>query len=267
MSEAGQPDQFFIGWDVGGWNCDKNRESRDAIVILDADQQIVGTPWRGNLRVTINEADSPQEWLAALFAHCQADLPGDNMQAVLAIDTPLGFSDAFARLVVRREFEEPIGQSDTNPYLFRETEQFLFDHALKPLSPIKDMIGSQATKGMHVLAKFAPTAQSCGVWTDSATLTAIEAYPSACKQSPLIQELLGQYVIGERVEPPGRLWIGALDHQDKVDALTCALIAHAFAYRPDVLAQPPDSIPMTEGWIWVPKDALPPDLRRRVFIE
>ena len=37
MSTGMQAPAFFIGWDVGGWNCDKNGESRDAIVILDAD--------------------------------------------------------------------------------------------------------------------------------------------------------------------------------------------------------------------------------------
>lgn len=47
---------FFIGWDFGGWNCDHNGKSRDAIVILNANKKIVGKPWRGNLRTSINEA-------------------------------------------------------------------------------------------------------------------------------------------------------------------------------------------------------------------
>jgi hypothetical protein len=268
MSETGLPDQFFIGWDVGGWNCDKNRASRDAIVILDAKRNIVGLPWRGNLRVTINEADSSRSWLQALFAHCQADFAVfDNMEVVLAIDTPLGFSEEFTRLLARLGFSKHIGLSDTNPYLFRKTEQFLFDHGLKPLSPLKDMIGSQATKGIHVLAKFTPMMPHCGVWTDGATLTAIEAYPSACNQSPLFQKLLGRYVIGERVDSSGLLWVESIDHQDKLDALTCALVAHTFKFQSDLLAHPPEFIPRTEGWIWVPNDALQPDVRRVILID
>jgi hypothetical protein len=39
MSAMEQWASFFIGWDVGGWNCDKNRESRDALVILDVNQR------------------------------------------------------------------------------------------------------------------------------------------------------------------------------------------------------------------------------------
>ena len=44
---------FSIGWDVGGWNCDSNANSRDAIVILDDSLDIVGKPWRGSLREAI----------------------------------------------------------------------------------------------------------------------------------------------------------------------------------------------------------------------
>ena len=56
-------------------------------------------------------------------------------------------------------------------------------------TPIKDMIGSQATKGMHVLGRFAPIREACGVWTDGRMLRAIEAYPSACKRSACIEAL------------------------------------------------------------------------------
>jgi hypothetical protein len=54
MSDSARPRQFFIGWDVGGWNCDRNNKSRDAVVILDESRAIVGKPWRGNLRKQIN---------------------------------------------------------------------------------------------------------------------------------------------------------------------------------------------------------------------
>jgi len=256
MSAAGQIAQYFIGWDVGGWNCDKNRESRDALVILDAERRLVGTSWRGNLRKSINEATTARAWLRRLFGYCQADFPEHNLQAVLAIDTPLGFSEAFSRLITRREYAESVEQSNTNAYLFRATERFLFDHGLTPLSPVKDMIGSQATKGMHVLAKFAPQVMQCGVWSDGACLTAIEAYPSACKTSAFIQHLLLPYVEGESLDLAGRIWNESLDHPDKHDALICALIAHAFAYCPAALAAPLASIDSAEGWIWVPKDAL-----------
>ena len=47
-----EPAYFSIGWDVGGWNCDKNQRSRGAIVILIPDLEIMGVPWKGNLRLT-----------------------------------------------------------------------------------------------------------------------------------------------------------------------------------------------------------------------
>jgi hypothetical protein len=141
----------------------------------------------------------------------------------------------------------------------RLPERFLFNRGLTPLSPIKDMIGSQATKGIHVLAKFAPQVMQCGVWSDSDCLTAIEAYPSACKTSAFIQNWLLQYEMGECMDPAGRPWIESLDHQDKRDALICALIAHAFTFSPGTLAAPLASIDSAEGWIWVPKDAFQTD--------
>jgi hypothetical protein len=251
MSAVSRPAAVFIGWDVGGWHCDRNRDSRDAVVILDADRAIVGTPWRGNLRASIDAATTTESWVRALFDLCRADAPA-AASVTLAIDTPLGFSDAFVRLVTRGSPVECVGEdSGRNPYLFRTTEQFLFEHDIKPLSPVKDMIGSQATKGMHVLAKFAPHVVSCGVWSDGNRLTAIEAYPTPCRRSARIAALL----------PPEA---ATLDHSDKSDALLCALVANLFATERDSLAAPAADVPVSEGWIWVPQDALPvPTWERR----
>jgi len=233
---------FYIGWDVGGWNCDKNTTSRDALLILDADLSIVGTPWRGNLRSAINQASTTLDWLTALFALCKEEAPTESVHVTLAIDTPLGFSEPLVRLLTKQQHAGTIGESSSNPYLFRTTERFLFEHGLRPLSPIKDMIGSQATKGMHVLAKFASAVARCGVWTDGDYLTALEAYPSPCRASETVQGLLAKY--------------SALDHPDKQDALICALIGYLFSESPEELAQPDGSVPTSEGWIWVPRDVL-----------
>ncbi len=241
MSGKAQTSSFFIGWDVGGWNCDKNGKSRDALVILDAELKLAGKPWRGNLRSAINGATNAAEFVSALFALCGTQPDTATPQVMLAIDTPLGFSEAFVRLVTGLECTEPVGSSQTNSYLFRQTEHYLFQRGLKPLSAIKDMIGSQATKGMHVLAKFAPRATSCGVWSDGAALTAIEAYPSSCKESATIQGLRSRYA--------------PLGHDDEEDALTCALIGYLHAAQREALASPLDTVPAGEGWIWVPRDA------------
>ncbi|WP_228276473.1 hypothetical protein [Dechloromonas sp. H13] len=237
---------YYVGWDVGGWNCDKNGKSRDALVILDANRNIVGKPWRGNLRAAINEATDSAEWISKLFALCKAQPLACCPQITLAIDTPLGFSEEFTRLVTQRIHAGAVGNSATNPYLFRQTERFLFENGLKPLSAIKDMIGSQATKGMHVLAKFAPQTLRCGVWLDGTWLSAIEAYPSACRASATIQSLQQPF--------------GKLAHDDLDDALTCALVGYLFDKHPDKLISPEASVPASEGWIWVPQDGLPRNL-------
>jgi hypothetical protein len=101
------------------------------------------------------------------------------------------------------------------------------------------MIGSQATKGMHVLAKFAPIIESCGVWTDGAAFRAIETYPTACRKTPVIQRLLHGR---DKLEPT-----------DVEDAHTCALVAHLFGTERGVLEEPDATVPRNEGWIWIPK--------------
>lgn len=242
-----KPDRFFIGWDVGGWNCDRNAKSRDALVILDGQRQLIGEPWRGNLRVTINEAQGTDEWIHGMFALCKTTAD-DDARVTLAIDTPLGFSEAFLGLVTAGRTIEALGSSETNPYLYRQTERFLFERGLGPLSAIKDMIGSQATKGMHVLSKFAPRRAGCGVWSDGRRLAAIEAYPSACKKSASLLAWQQGYP--------------SLGHDDLDDALLCALLAFLFERHRDRLALPEGNPPLTEGWIWVPEDALRPRTMR-----
>jgi len=242
MTPAQGHTSYFIGWDVGGWHCDRNKNSRDAIVILDATLSVIGTPWRGNLRETINNANNALDFTRGLFAVCETDYPDTSSWCTLAIDTPLGFSEAFQDLIAHRKHVEQIDSNKTNPYLFRRTERILSEHDIQPLSPVTHMIGSQATKGMHVLAKFAPHVQECGVWNDGTHLTVIEAYPSACKESRAIHE----YRNNDKYSSIG--------NADKKDAYTCALIAYLYAKHKDKLFAPGPSIPKSEGWIWVPAD-------------
>jgi len=243
MSETERAIEYYVGWDVGGWNCDNNPRSRDAIVILNKNRKLLGKPWRGNLRSHINKALSTERWIKGLLQLCRIDVPTGQMIATMAIDTPLGFSTEFVKLVDhRQQYEDDIEKSSANPYLFRRTERFLFQKGLTPLSAVKDMIGSQATKGIHALAKFSPIVSSCGVWTDKKSLTVIEAYPSGCKGSQTIAKLRADY--------------GALGHEDKEDAMICALIANLFAENRDKLFGPVEEIPASEGWIWIPADVI-----------
>ncbi len=237
--------RFYIGWDVGGWNCDKNQNSRDAIVILDANRRLVRKPWRKNLRPTLTRAATATDWLGALFELCEAEYPGPGTPVTVAIDTPLGFSREFVALVTRQGFTEPAEVSGENRYLFRATERHLLQaHGKQALSAVKDMIGSQATKGMHALAKFAPVRESPGVWTDGHDLRVIEAYPALAKEAKIV----------ERLHIANWQFTGS---DDIDDAGICAFVAWLFENRRDALDLPPDDLCPDEGWIWVPK----PDAR------
>lgn len=109
---------FFIGWDVGAWNCDKNRKTRDAIVILDEQLAIVGEPWHGNLRKAIAGAATTVDWFNALFRNCKSVFPSGHPRVTMAIDTPLGISEDFVALVTRQGFVEPNETSGLNSYHF-----------------------------------------------------------------------------------------------------------------------------------------------------
>jgi predicted nuclease with RNAse H fold len=236
---------FAIGWDVGGWNCDKNRLSRDAIVILDADGAVVGTPWRGNLRESILQAVSAWEWVAALFALCGVAAPEKSCEVTLAIDAALAFPAAFIELITKGVAADPSEVSSQNAYLFRYTERRLAAEGFPPLSPIKDMIGSQATKAMHVAAKFTRPTAVTGVWSDGAGLTLFETYPTVCRRAPLVCEVISLHETRHE----------AIAQEDIRDAFVCAAVAHLYANTPAAMEHPTPEAPRAEGWIWRPTPA------------
>ena len=212
------------------------------------------------MRKTINDSKNAEEWVKNLFNLCGLNFDVLRIHVILAIDTPLGFSDSFRALLNGQVGSVPIEHSASNPYLYRATEQFLFSVGLKPLSSIKDMIGSQASKGMHTLARFSDINKTCGMWEYSDLMTAIEAYPSACKKSQAMETLLGKYIDMEWFdESKGEIvfkYEHGIDHEDQKDALICALVAWLFGSSPSSLVFPPEGTSIKEGWIFVPVDSL-----------
>jgi len=233
---------YSIGWDVGAWYCEKNANSRDALIVLDSEGREMGRPFRGGLRRWINEAEGSEEWIDALFAVFEVE-PEPGARVTMAIDTPLGFPARFLALAAGSDPLRTVGERRSNPYLFRATERHLFDLGWTPMSAIESMIGSQATKGIHLRARFAPHLATVGVWTDGDRLTVLETYPTPCRSSRRIASLL-----------EGR---AALSNDDLQDARVCALVAHLFHTDPESLLPPPLETPEGEGWIWVPRDAVP----------
>lgn len=232
----------YIGWDVGAWNCDKNKSSRDAIVILDSNGKLLGFK-RGNLRESITNAQSTNEILIKLFQWC--GLSYFNEEIVMAIDTPLGFSEAFVKLITHYSIEAEINDFQKNPYLYRKSEHFLFEKEEKPLSAVNHMIGAQATKGIHFLSKFAPIIESLGIWKSSnRKLTVIETYPTANNEFIMIPEILKEKLDNSENENI---------NQDVKDAYICAEIAKRFDQNKGTFYQPLQSIHEKEGWIWVLK--------------
>lgn len=219
----------YIGWDVGAWNCDKNKSSRDGIVILNEDGGFVGKK-RGSLRDLINDSETDLQFLINLFKECNLTYQGQHI--VLAVDAPLGYSEAFVNLVTTYSAHpSQIDKFKDNPYIFRATERFLYDKGYTPLSAVNHMIGSQSTKAIHFISKFECSVESVGVWkTNNKRLTVIETYPA-----------VNIFEIPAEVDH---------QHKDINDAFKCAYIAKIFDQDRSKLYSPLSDVSEREGWIW-----------------
>lgn len=241
----------FLGRDVGAWHC-QSGASRDALVLLAEDQgklRVVGKPWRGNLRGAYNSGSGAKLLTELLGLAGGAEQRWS--QITLAIDTPLGWPAAFRQLLEGVHPETIPAQKANNPLLMRETERWLCGRGHRPLSPVQDLIGSQATKGMAFLAALGLKAARTGVWSGQVggiELVAVEAYPAPCKRSAIVASMKAGLPL-----PPG---LPPAAKSDIEDALTYAILGALFTKRPESLAAPMASADLHEGWIWVPRDCL-----------
>lgn len=241
---------FFIGWDVGAWMTRRG----DALWILNSNGATVGIPWCGNLGTALQEANSAEDFIHAVFETCQEQIPTGKITITMAIDAPFAFPIGFVNLLGAFHSPEYLDDALGNPYLFRRTERYAAGFlGRNPLSAVQDRIGSQTTKILHFLTKFGLTNNAEGVWhdpmQDSFELSVIEAYPAMCKA------LDGTI----RPDPVNIFYQNQLENnltanQDIRDALLCAIIAHLHANNNGLLCQPVegDNFHPLEGWIWFP---------------
>jgi hypothetical protein len=250
---------LFLGWDVGGWNCDrKNAESRDALCALEiqgAGPVVVGKPWRGNLRDLL-VAHEGRALIDAMLERLDLD-PDAERYLSIAIDTPLAWPKPMIDLLTAGAVVDVPAKADCNPYLFRAqerelfTKRALFAKGRGPLSAVRDMIGSQSTKGIHFLRRAGLTRKSVGVWTSEATV-AVETYPApAVKDADIFRRTR------ELAESAPPIRHGKAAQTDVRDAITCALVAWLHRRSPERLVAPHEAADLAEGWIWLPIVAAP----------
>ena len=167
---------LYVGWDVGGWNCDRNPASRDglcAIEVLGSELVVAGAPWHGNLRELLVSHDGDTLLNAMLRKLGIAD---DQPRAItVAIDAPLGWPTPMVELVAHGRLADVPPEADCNPYLLRAQDLALFGKGCRPLSPVRDMIGSQSTKGIHFLKRAGLSRARTGVWSRG-RISGIETY-------------------------------------------------------------------------------------------
>lgn len=233
---------YYVGWDVGGWYCDQNASSRDAIVVLGSDgKEVEGCKKRRVVRGELGKKHI-HEFLNAFF---KTNLFGEKDSFIFAIDAVFSFPGGMSALLSGGPFDLDgdawkAGGSMDNPLLFRYTERFVRKTTgKKPLSVIQDSIGSQAAKAIYFLRHFGFVQRDVGIWKNGSA-AAVETYPS---------------VEGEKGD-------------DVADAETCARLAKKFAQNSELLFRPDDGYDKTsfesrreyretiktEGWIWFSKE-------------
>ena len=145
--------KVFVGWDVGGWHCDRNRESRDALVVLQLNSEskpvLIGKAWRGSLRPVL-AAHRGTALMGEMLRLCDVDIT-ETAEIMIAIDAPLGWPSSMLSLANGGGIAEVSDKDDGNVYTRRATELGLIRQGFSPLSSVRDMIGSQSTKAIHFL--------------------------------------------------------------------------------------------------------------------
>ena len=241
---------LFLGWDVGAWNCDRNGKSRDALCALaigESGPMIVGHPWRGNVRDLLvgHEGSALIDALLRRLG-VAADV---TRHVTVAIDAPLGWPKRMIELVTTGAVVDVPPEADKNPYLFRAQDLALFTMGHRPLSMVRDMIGSQSTKGIHFLQRARLLPVATGVWGRESTV-AIETYPAAAVRDVEVGTLTSQLLadlIGRENQQRSIAW-----QADIRDAISCALVALLHRNQPQRLEAPDEGADATEGWIWLP---------------
>ncbi len=131
----------------------------------------------------------------------------------------------------------------------------LFPAGRTPLSAVRDMIGSQSTKGLYFLRKSGMSQRPSTVWK-AENWTAIETYPTPVRTS----EILKPHFRRLRSDPLfAKVAQTKKVKQDLKDSLWCALVAAVWKLEPTLLVPPPN-----EGYlrdrrlIWTPADCRMP---------
>ena len=216
---------YYVGWDVGAWHCDKNTNSMDAIAVLNEEGEEVVETKRKVVRCELNE-NSIFSFLNKYFG-CDKFTARDNF--IFAIDAVFRLPIGVQEIPIHSAPED----YKSNPFLFRLTEQFVKEKTGNQCrSMIQDKIGSQATKIMFFLKHFSFKQKEIGVWkTDDNKATAIEVYP----------KLASNYDPNKKT--------------DKYDAVKCCEIAEKFANERNAFFAPEDCLKIMgdtikkEGWI------------------
>lgn len=238
---------YYVGWDVGAWHCDKNTNSRDAIVIQDKESEDVFL-FYGNATNFFGE-----ENLDAFFRALFPDHITENEQNEykIAVDAVLGWPKEFIALITGKDINTDILPKckKENCFLLRECERELPFEDIQPLSAVQDMLGSQSTKVLFFLRKFGFNNEG-SFWSKDGSMV-YETYPAIIakmledKDLPNVSKFY--HAVSRQNGRKSIEYEPQKNHQDFKDALL-ALAALKTGFK-----EPEKQVNKIEGWIWLPE--------------
>jgi hypothetical protein len=256
-----------VGWDVGGWHGTKQAV---AVALLEGDI----LRWQGRPALfsiaNLHESGGSAVDLTRLAWPEAPDDVLDRYRVTIAIDSPLGFPEMFAQVLVSDDV--PKVEASTfyeNPLAFRECDRWVYrTFGKRPLSASFDKLGNNAVVAIIHARKWSQLqgfqiAPQHG--QEPGDRTIIEVYPALVKRADTVDRRC--------YERFGRLLPTELEPgTDQYDAAICAVLAASYGVTQlddtsdlPSLMLPPDSIPRStlkdEGWIY----AVPPEWLRSPF--
>lgn len=247
-----------IGWDVGGWMGNKQGIAAVLWTIGDSDIEWLGIPVE--TAIPKGSIFTP-DYLIGLISRNYVCTPLDNTRIIIAIDSPLGFPDAFRRLVCQEE--QVLYRTDKeidNPLAYRCTEQHICSvFGKKPLSATFDKLGNNCTVAVYHMQRWRKEQGYVAYPYDDDnedSKAIIEVYPA------LLKNKAGEVKNEVKLHLPK----GILEGTDAYDACLCAFLGILYGAEgrfndfPKLVKPTSDSISnSTEGWIYY----LPPSFLAR----
>ncbi|MBY5920942.1 DUF429 domain-containing protein [Ferrimonas balearica] len=244
-------DVIAIGWDVGGW-----QGKKQAVAVAAWRRGDKAVTWLGISPAFSLSQRAPLSLDTLLSpAGVSVDVVAKAKQVTIGIDAPLAYPLAFKRLLAGEPVLDTAPQAEIdNPLAYRDCERWVhWTFGKKPMSPVFDRLGNNATVAMSAL--HALRRQGYSVLpqdADEAIRAVIEVYPALLKdaaESASPAKPMFRPFLPDPVPQTGDVYDAALAALVALGHGLCALGEEEALSLPCILGPAPGYV-RDEGWVY-----------------